>query len=270
MAHPIDPVARRLSRSALLALVALSQGCQNPKHMTMPEDLDRGLILLLPGVEGRRWQLRGAVKGLREAGIDHRIEIPEWGHGLIRSLRNLTRLPDNLKHADTVAKRIVEYRGEHPDAPITVVGYSGGGGMAILVAEALPEDAQIDRIILIAAAISPRHDLSAAKAHCRGKIINFYSKGDWFTLGLGTRLFGTVDRIHTKSAGHLGFLDEQGGLLQLDGLTQIAWREDWRRLGHGGGHLGWLARAWSREVLAHHIDPAARPPSEYEAAAAAR
>ena len=255
MACSIDLKARRMTHVAVLTGIAMSQGCQSPRSMVLPDDLDRGLVLMLPGVEGRSWQLSGAVKGLRDAGIEYRVEIPEWGSGLIRSLRNLTQLSANLKHAETVAARIVEYRSEHPDAPITVVGYSGGGGMAILVAEALPEGTRVDRIILIAAAISPRHDLSSARTRCRGEIVNFYSNGDWFTLGLGTRIFGTVDRSHSKAAGFVGFRDERDSLLQCDGLKQIAWHEDWRRLGHCGGHLGWLARVWSREILAPHIDP---------------
>lgn len=258
----IDQNARWLMSLIAITGMTMTQGCQEPRDLVTPDDLERGLVLMLPGVEGRSWQLSDAVTGLRDAGIEYRIEIPEWGSGLFRSLRNLTQLSANLKHAGTVAGRIVEYRRENPDAPIAVIGYSGGGGMAILVAEALPDDTRVDRIILIAAALSPRHDLSAARAHCRGEIVNFYSKGDWFTLGLGTRVFGTVDRSRSKSAGFIGFRDEQDGLLQQDGLTQIAWREDWRGLGHNGGHLGWLARGWSRDVLAPRIDPALGEPAE--------
>jgi hypothetical protein len=39
-------------------------------------------------------------------------------------------------------------------------------------------------------------------------IWNFYSALDLPTVGLGTMLFGTMDRRHTVSAGALGFLTQ--------------------------------------------------------------
>jgi len=122
--------------------------------------------------------------------------------------------------------------------------------MAIFVCEALPKEVQVDRVILLAAAISPEYDLTPTLAHCRSGLVNFYSEGDWFDAGILTTLFGTMDRKHTATAGRLGFLDSKGQLATGNGLTQIAWRPAWRKLGHHGGHPGWASRAWAREVLA--------------------
>ncbi|MBI4582177.1 MAG: hypothetical protein HY718_20950 [Planctomycetes bacterium] len=80
--------------------------------------------------------------------------------------------------------------------------------------------------------------------------------------GLGTELFGTMDRQKTASAGYIGFRDGNDQLLKCAGLQQIAWTPAWRRLGHGGDHIGYLARPWAREVLAplliDHADVASR------------
>ncbi|HEY3241860.1 MAG TPA: hypothetical protein VGM03_00790 [Phycisphaerae bacterium] len=211
--------------------------------------------MLLPGIEGRPWEFRQCIPGLREAGLECTVDVIEWGHGAYRDLKNLTDLSANLAHAHEVAARIAAYQHEHPDEAITVVGYSGGGGLALLVVEALPPGVMLERVILMAAAVAPDHDVHPVLAHARRGVLNFYSPRDSFVLGAGTRTFGTIDRKYTASAGYVGFQDSAGQLLQCEGLTQIPWTQDWLKLGHDGGHIGWLARPWARAILAHEIDP---------------
>jgi hypothetical protein len=59
-----------------------------------------------------------------------------------------------------------------------------------------------------------------------------------------------MDGKKTSTAGRLGFLDQSGQSTVLSGLRQTAWAPAWRSLGHNGGHYGWGAHAWAREVLA--------------------
>jgi hypothetical protein len=117
----------------------------------------------------------------------------------------------------------------------------------------------VDRIVLIGAALSPDYDLTDALSHCRRGIVSFYSRRDWLMLGVGTKMFGTIDRRRTVSAGRIGFLGTDGEPARFEGLTQVAWTDAWRDLGHGGGHFGWLARRWVRDVLAPHLDGSALP-----------
>lgn len=225
------------------------------------EQLSQGYIVMLPGVESSAWQFGGTVKGLRAAGVEQAIDVVEWGDHSTDSIANLTDLRRNRERAVAIAFRIAGYQASYPDAPITLVGYSGGGGMAMLVADALAEDVQLDRIILIGAAISPDHDLTKAVGHCRRGVVNFYSERDWFMLGWGTSLFGTIDRKKTPSAGRVGFKLAEGELRKEPGLQQVAWDPKWDRLGHNGSHVGWLSRPWAQEILAPEImvsDVAAR------------
>ena len=143
-------------------------------------------------------------------------------------------------------------RNAQAGEPLILVGYSGGGGMALLIAEALPREVILDRLILIGAAMSPTYDLTKVLAKTR-ELVCFYSEQDWFILGLGTRTFGTIDRRHGDSAGRVGFHDAQGHLLQAPKLRQVPWGSEWRRLGHDGGHVGWLSGEWAREVLAKEV-----------------
>lgn len=216
---------------------------------------ERGYVVLLPGIEGNGWQFDGLIRGLRDAGVDRAIEVVPWGSRAGQSMENLTNLPKNLERAQRIAAKIEAYQEKHPDRPITLVGYSGGGGLACLAVDALSDDVAMDRLVLCAAAISPRYDLSRALSICRGGVVNFYSSLDWLMVGIGTKSFGTIDRQKVESAGFAGFQDEDGELVRLDGLMQIRYDPDWIWLGHTGGHAGSLSRAWAREVLAGYIDP---------------
>ncbi|HOW71287.1 MAG TPA: alpha/beta hydrolase [Phycisphaerae bacterium] len=230
-------------------------GCIQPE-VAPQEQLDRGYVILLPGVEGGAWHLTDTIRGLRDGGVDHAIQPVGWGRPL-DVLTNLTDFPANKEWARRIAELTVHYRAEHPAPPITVVGFSGGGGLAVLAAEALPEHVKLDGLILVGAALSPDYDLSKPLAHVRGTLVNFYSELDWLPLGVGTAWFGTIDRKYTVSAGHVGFRTPDHRLLANDRVEQVAWRPDWIRLGHGGGHVGWLWRAWARETLAPCIRAAA-------------
>lgn len=189
------------------------------------------------------------VRGLRQGGVDQAIRPIAWDRPA-DPITNLTQVSRNLERAGLIADQIVEYHHQFPDAPISLVGFSGGGGLAVLSAEALPEQFPLDRVILIGAALSPQYDLSAVLRRCRRGLVSFYSPQDWLVLDAGTRLFGTIDRQVVTAAGCVGFRDDQGRLLETPLLTQIAWDRRWLRWGHDGSHLGWLSEAWGREVLA--------------------
>ena len=242
---PVSPVP---------VLLGILSGCARPDVME-PEQYTPGYIAMLPGIEGSSWQLAGTVKGLREAGISRKVEVIDWHDGPFCSMRNLTDIQANRVRAKSIARRIGEYHRKHPDSPITLIGYSGGGGLAAMIASELDQDVRLDRIILIAAALSPDYDLSPVMACARRGVVSFFSAGDWLILGFGTRLFGTIDRVNTESAGQIGFIDGQGRLVKDDRLTQIPWMSTWHNLGHDGGHVGWLAQRWARDVLAPQIMP---------------
>ena len=227
-------------------------GCFRPEP-PRPEQLARGYILLLPGVECTATSMRGIYRGLRDAGIDRAIVFEPWGYRGFGTFRNLPAYALNRERAGRIAQNLVAYRAAHPSAPIQIVGFSGGGAMALFVAEALPADLVLDRIVLMGAALSPRYETAQAVSHCARGMVNFYSPGDWFMAGLATKMFGTMDRKRTSTAGRKGFRAESGELRSSPGLTQVAWQPAWRKLGHDGGHSGWLARVWARDILASQL-----------------
>ena len=177
------------------------------------------------------------------------------GGRLLGPLANLTDYEGNRRKAADIAARIQVFRKDHPTAPIHIIGYSGGGGLAVLVAEALPDDVHIQNLILAQAAISPDYDLTAALDHVDGKLINFHSDYDWAMLDVGTRVFGTIDRKNVASAGKNGFDIEKAvpNALKRTKVIQHAWDPTMTNTGHPGGHFGMLTYGWNKRYVAPYL-----------------
>lgn len=216
-----------------------------------PERLDKGLVLVLTGIEGHSFLNVGILCGLIDGGIEQAVDIVDWTTGkkflYLYHLRGWTR---NKRVAGELAARISEYQNQHPGRPVWLVGHSGGGGMALLTAAALPADRQVTGIVLLAAAISPTFDLNPAVARVEHGIWNYHSKLDWIFLELGTTLLGTMDGRHVCAAGAFGFrgavADEHA---QSGRLIQRPWH--WRMLSqfHPGDHFGCAHRVFIAEEI---------------------
>jgi len=233
----------RVLLAVVLSVGFMLVGCNRQPYVT-PERLDRGLVIVLPGIEGRSPWNEAICRGLDEGGVDCAIELRDWT-SLWGPLFNLRAEVRNRRQARRIAQRITLYQWEHPDRPVVLVGQSGGGAMAAWIAEALGEDGAVDGIVMLAPALSPEYMLDLALAGSRRGIINFHSSQDWF-LGVGTTVSGTMDGYHTSSAGRVGFDVPPPGPGRTDGdgrtelhrkLFQIPWTREMSVSGHTGGHL---------------------------------
>lgn len=245
----------RLSFAAMaLVGVAFCSGCHAPRPTQA--QLAEGLVWVFPGIEGGPWSVRTACRGFRAAGVKSALRLYDWNRWPgIGILSNLTDETGNRKSAAWVAKKIAEYRMAYPDQPIDLVGYSGGGGMAIMVAEALPSYVRLRNVILCHAAVSPGYDLTKVLRRIDGKLVNFYSQLDVVLLQAGTRIFGTMDRVHTGAAGQSGF-DEPPNVADVELAThieQIPWTPAMVKCGHPGEHFGMFTPAWNQKYVAPYL-----------------
>jgi hypothetical protein len=118
-----------------------------------------------------------------------------------------------------------------------------------LIVSALPADVMIDRLILIAPAISPEYPIETqVLPHIREFVVNFASERD-LQVGWGTRTFGTIDRKTTASAGAVGFASADPRLLQR------RWSAADAPFGHYGNHLAYLGGRWQAAKLLPTLDP---------------
>ena len=186
----------------------MAGGCGGFVDFTSPDRLDKGLIIILPGIEGESGLNHDIRNGLVAAGVDQALKIRPWGRLLPPPLNMLVTQMDiigNRIAAAIIANEVVEYRKQYPGRPVYVVGHSGGGGIAVFVAEAMPKDHKIDGLILLSASVSSAYNVTKALSNCEQGIVNFYNRGDGLLLGVATTLFGNVDGIRGPSAGLLSF-----------------------------------------------------------------
>src|SRR5207248_2090228 len=131
-----------------------------------------------------------------------------------------------------------------------ITSHSAGTGIAVWALEKLPDDVQIDTLLMMQSALSPTYDLSKALAHVRGHAYSFWSNLDP-VVGGGTRLLGTVDGVNTEAAGHVGFRPPRTADAALyRKLMQFEYQESWMRFGDDGDHIGPMRRAFAKNMLA--------------------
>ncbi|MHC4981880.1 MAG: alpha/beta fold hydrolase [Planctomycetota bacterium] len=197
-------------RGALGLLVIgplLAAGCDGNGRYLAQERLDKGLVIILPGIEGVSSHNLDVRRGLVMAEVDRALPIHSWGRPVpvAGMLLNQMDIIGNRLAAARIAKMIVNYQDSHPDNPVHIIGHSGGGGIAVFAAEELPSERKVDGLILLSASISSGYDLTKALSRCRNGIVNFYTRADVGLLMIGTSIAGNVDGARGPAAGAIGF-----------------------------------------------------------------
>jgi pimeloyl-ACP methyl ester carboxylesterase len=173
-------------------------------------DRDKGLVIVLPGIQGNGSINEDIRQGLIGAGIQCAVEIRQWGSLLpgAKLVVNQVNVPGNRAAGKEIAREIAAYQDKHPDRPVYLVGHSGGAGVGVFALETLgsmPGSSQVAGVVLLSASISNDYDLTAALRQSREGIVNFYNEKDVALLGIGTTLLGNVDGGRSPSAGRAGF-----------------------------------------------------------------
>jgi hypothetical protein len=207
------------------------------------------ILLHLPGIGGRVGPDRLYTRALEAAGFAQAVSVYDWT-GARRGLQALIDRPRNEREAAKVGRMIEDLRRGSPDAKIFISCHSGGAGIAAWALEGLPDGVNVDGVLLLSPALSPKYDLSKALSHVTGKAWVFTSTNDQLVLGAGTRMLGTIDRVHEEAAGLRGFLKPDGADDgQYKKLVQIPYTSEWTVYGNIGDHIGSLAGAFAEKVL---------------------
>jgi len=239
---------------AMMLAVVAACGCAHENRAapatTRPATQPTALHIHLPGIGGYRNVDRGMLRGLREGGYTERIRVHDWT-GNDTGLAALMATKRHKDEAARVAQMIADELSVNPHTRITVSAHSAGAGIITWALEQLPPDAKIDTLLFIAPALSPQYDLSRALAHVRGNVYVIYSPYDSAVLGIGTKMFGTVDGVKVEAAGKVGFKQPaKADAQQYEKLVQIPYHSQWVKLGNIGDHIGGLSRPFAKSVLA--------------------
>jgi hypothetical protein len=235
------------SRAVMLRdyVVALAQGgapvsTGDPRH---------GTVFLIDGVGGFLLTPTLARIAFRQARCPWATYLFDWHRGPRgEMLADLTCHRANRRAALRLARLIRKRHREFPNAPIHVLSYSGGTGIAVFAAEKLGRRARIDTLVLAASALSPDYPLADALTRVR-RGIALTSRRDLALLWLGTTVFGTIDRRHRPSAGLRGFHNPGASDAASDRFVEIPWTREDCALGHAGHHTGTASVAFIRERI---------------------
>jgi pimeloyl-ACP methyl ester carboxylesterase len=213
--------------------------------LSCPARLEHGLIIILPGIEGCSSVNDSIARGLVAGQLSHAIQIIDWRRFRPWNPLHLAMQRHNRTQARAIAELIVRYQCDFPGQPVHLIGHSAGAGMALFVLEHLSEDQAVTSVTLLSAAVSRRFDVERLLDRTTAGIWNFYSPLDLPTVGIGTMLFGTMDRRHAVSAGALGFQTKHHNLMSSEDpqqqhprLNQIPYQKGMAKSWNFGGHFG--------------------------------
>jgi pimeloyl-ACP methyl ester carboxylesterase len=222
-----------------------------------PERLERGYTIVVVGVNGDNSLTAGLAPGLLEGGYPGAVEVVDWTTGhwplFIYHLRAESR---HRAGARSIAEKVTAYQARFPGREVNLVGYSAGAVVAVDAVEMLAAGQEIDRVVLLAGAISPLHDLRPALERTRVGMWSYYQPQDVVALWAGTLLAGTADGHHIVSAGAVGFwpppkLSEAEQQLYREKLVQFPYQPQMVRSGNLGGHF----QCVGRKFVAQWISP---------------
>ena len=246
---------RRITKRFVLTLLAIqllsiaTVRADGPATQPAPS-FSHTWLLHLPGIGGEMHIDHSFINGLKDAGWDGTMTIYDWTEK-DPGLDALVNRRRNEREAQTVSGMIEEKLRHDPKLQITLTSHSGGTGIAVWALEKLPDDLKVQTLVLLASALSPDYDLSKALKHVRGNAYVFYSENDALVLGVGTKMFGTIDGKKVVSGGLTGFTppadaDKQ----QYEKLAQFAYDKGWMAFGNIGNHVGCMSRPFAHNIVA--------------------
>jgi pimeloyl-ACP methyl ester carboxylesterase len=188
-------------------------------------------------------------QALTEAGRPHAVQTFAWSHGPGRVLADLHGHEHQRTKGHELAATVVSERQSHPGRKVYLVCHSSGAAIVIAAAQELPDNS-VQRIILLAPAVSPGCDVKPL-LRCAHAVDSFHSASDLIG-GLVLAVMGNADGSFRSSAGCVGFSPERDGGpadALYGNLRQHAWDWDMTRTGYHGGHFGCTRSGFLRQYV---------------------
>jgi adenosylcobinamide-GDP ribazoletransferase len=197
-----SPVSLRL-RLALGVLVLVLTGPAFSGSALVAAQSPPVIVFVCDGAAGLPGPSTGLVQVAGCPCTSMRVEVVAWSHGTGRALSDLHGRCRHRARADELACRVQVERAACPQARICLVGHSTGASIVLLAAAQLPAG-YVDRIVLLAPALSSTYDLCPALRASREGIDSFHSHRDALCLSLSVA--GTADgHFFCPVAGWCGF-----------------------------------------------------------------
>lgn len=173
------------------------------------------------------------------------------------------------RKAEKLADRIVEIRMQDRDGYLALMGLSAGTAVILDALERLPDDVQVDYVVLFQSSVASDRDLSVALRHVKYDLLATSARWDALLAALPV----SADGQFAEPAGRAGF-QRPGNLTeaqrrQYSKVVNIPWKKSYSRYGWGrlgDWHVSSTSSQFVRRVIAPHIRRTVRgpsPPLEY-------
>ncbi|HEY2572711.1 MAG TPA: hypothetical protein VGH65_01540, partial [Verrucomicrobiaceae bacterium] len=222
------------------------------------ERIHHGYIYYMDGAGGGTAKVNyaeGVQKGFLAAGYRGGGEMFSWelGKGLMADQDASVKY--KRAEAKKVAAKIAQRAKAYPGVPLGILGFSAGTAEAIFALEYLPDDVQIDTVVLLGTSISRDYDLTKALRHVKGHVYMYTSTHDRM-LGFLMPFSGTADRkFDDPGAGITGFVLPAGATVETrqlyaKKLVPIAWTARLEKDGDYGHHFDNVKMEFIRDHVA--------------------
>ena len=208
----------------------------------------RAIVIVVDGAGSTQSASRCFASAVDELRLPLYVRSYDWTHGFGFGLADVVDRSYSRCQGQHLAEEIVQYQKLHPGVPIYVVAYSAGSAVALAATDSLPPDT-LERVVLLAPAVSTEYDLRRTLASARQGVDVFISERDRVWLGMGTAIVGTAAGPRTAAAGRVGFRTPAvlpGEEALAARLRQHPWTTTAAAAGHDGGHAGALAPVFLR------------------------
>jgi pimeloyl-ACP methyl ester carboxylesterase len=205
-----------------------------------------GVIFVVDGAGGYEDTRRAVATAVAESGTPFELRSFIWSHGRGRILADEVDAAFARSRGQQLAREIEQYQATNPGIPVYVLAHSAGSAVALAAAESTPPDA-LERVVLLAPAVSEGYDLRPALAGSRKGIDVYVSARDVLWLGIGAAMVGTADGRRQAAAGRVGFDPPADPLVSR--LHQHPWDQAVAWTGNRGGHRGTLNPAYLRAYV---------------------
>ena len=241
------------TRLGLLSIL-LAAGCATNRQpvsscgCTMP---NADVVFVADGSGDYRTTSRALCEAVRACEAPLRVETFVWSHGYGRIVVDHVDHCNHLEEGRRLAGYIVATKQSCPERSVFLVAHSSGAAVVLAAAEAAPPGS-IERIVLLAPAVSHDYDLRPALRSVRKGIEVFTSRRDVGALVIATGIAGTADRRRTAAAGRCGFtpiLSCPGDEFLYAKLRHHPWDPSVAWSGNRGNHYGTLEQSFIRTYV---------------------
>lgn len=188
-------------------------------------------------------------EGLRKSGYKGSFEEFVWSSLLLWGTDHLIGARSGL-HADRLADKITEFRRAEPNGYLAVMSLSAGTNIALSALERLPDDVQVDYVVLFQPSVSSKRNLGPALRHVKKRLYATASRRDAI---LATLLL-TADGKAETPAGRDGFRCPRelprADRAQYAKVKNLRWRSKYERFGWDGGHTSSTGSKFVKYVIA--------------------